>query len=118
MLNQQRCIVLQERLVQLVAGYLLDYNSLAGRQDVSEEYKLNLQHNVQDAISLLPKLTTGIDVNIRFHDIRGFEVRLGSPCGTFCLGHPAPRSQTRLNVCECSATSHIDEPSESRRSAG
>lgn len=59
--------------MQLVAGYLLDANSLEGK-DVSEEHKLNLQHNLSDAIALLPKLTTGIDVNLRFHDIRGFEV--------------------------------------------
>ncbi len=60
--------------MQLVAGYLLDANSLEGR-DMSEEYRANLQHSVTDALALLPKLTTGIDVNLRFHDVRGFEVR-------------------------------------------
>ena len=60
--------------MQLVAGYLLDSNSLDGKE-TSEEYRANLQHNLTEALALLPKLTTGIDVNVRFHDIRGFEVR-------------------------------------------
>ncbi|GAB4817828.1 hypothetical protein N2152v2_004874 [Parachlorella kessleri] len=64
--------VSEERLVQLVAGYLLDSNSLDGKE-ASEEYRANLQHNLTEALALLPKLTTGIDVNVRFHDIRGFE---------------------------------------------
>lgn len=38
-----------------------------------EEYKANLRRNVSDAIAILGKLTTGIDVNVRFHDIKGFE---------------------------------------------
>lgn len=33
----------------------------------------SLAHNLADAIALLPKLTTGIDVNLRFHDIAGVE---------------------------------------------
>lgn len=48
---------------------------------VSEDYCANLAHNVSDAIALLPKLTTGIDVNLRFHDIRGFEVCRGREQG-------------------------------------
>lgn len=38
-----------------------------------EEYKANLRKNVADAIGILSKLTTGIDVNVRFHDVKGFE---------------------------------------------
>ena len=38
-----------------------------------EEYKANLRKNVADAIGILAKLTTGIDVNVRFHDVKGFE---------------------------------------------
>jgi MINDY deubiquitinase len=35
--------------------------------------RANLTRNLADAVTLLPKLATGIDVNVRFHDIRGFE---------------------------------------------
>ncbi|PRW58319.1 FAM63A-like isoform X2 [Chlorella sorokiniana] len=67
--------VSQSRLVEMVAGYLLDANSLEGERNtaLSEEQRASLAHNLSDAIALLPKLTTGIDVNVRFHDIAGFE---------------------------------------------
>ena len=67
--------VSQGRLVQMVAGLLLDSNSLEGQrqQALSAEQTASLQHNLSDAIALLPKLTTGIDVNLRFHDTAGFE---------------------------------------------
>ncbi|KAK9814352.1 hypothetical protein WJX72_004386 [[Myrmecia] bisecta] len=66
--------VSQERLMSLVAGLLLDSNS-EQRLDsqASEEYKANLRQHIADAIARLPKLTTGVDVNVQFHDIRGFE---------------------------------------------
>ncbi|KAI7841603.1 hypothetical protein COHA_004773 [Chlorella ohadii] len=67
--------VSQARLVEMVAGYLLDANNLDGGRGaaLSEEQRASLAHNLSDAIALLPKLTTGIDVNVRFHDIAGFE---------------------------------------------
>ncbi len=67
--------VSQGRLVQMVAGLLLDCNSQGGQrqQALSAEQEASLQHNLSDAIALLPKLTTGIDVNLRFHDTAGFE---------------------------------------------
>lgn len=37
------------------------------------EHSANFQHNLSDAISLLPKLTTGIDINVRFDGIRRVE---------------------------------------------
>lgn len=40
---------------------------------MNEEYRANTQQNVADAIAQLPKLATGIDVNVSFCDIRGFE---------------------------------------------
>jgi hypothetical protein len=71
---QGPCFALQNRLVSLVAGHLLDAND---EQEVGkglpEEYKANLRKNVADAIGILSKLTTGIDVNVRFHDVKGFE---------------------------------------------
>lgn len=59
--------------MSLVAGYLLDANNEERLASYGEEYKANLQQNIADAIALLPKLATGLDVNIRFQDIRGFE---------------------------------------------
>lgn len=61
----------QERLLSLIAGHLLDVNA---KQNFSEEQQANMTRNIADAVELLPRLTTGIDVNIMFNDIRGFEV--------------------------------------------
>ena len=60
--------------MSLVAGHLLDANDeqKVGK-GLPEEYKANLRKNVADAISILSKLTTGIDVNVQFHDLKGFE---------------------------------------------
>lgn len=67
-------LLMQNRLVSLVAGYLLDANDEQKiPKGLPEEYKANLQKNVADAIGILAKLTTGIDVNVRFHDVKGFE---------------------------------------------
>ena len=41
--------------------------------DANEEYRLNFDHNVSEAIAILPKFQTGIDVNPRLTDIREFE---------------------------------------------
>lgn len=35
-------------------------------QDKDEEYVNNQQQNISDAIDLLPRLATGIDVNVHF----------------------------------------------------
>jgi len=64
----------QERLLSLIAGHLLDANSKHG---VSEEQQANMTRIIADTVELLPKLTTGIDVNVMFTDVRGFEV---APC--------------------------------------
>lgn len=57
--------------MQMLAEHLLDSNF--SRAEGSSEYRANLQHNLSDAISLLPKLTTGIDVNVRFDGVRSLE---------------------------------------------
>ncbi|KAA6427861.1 MAG: NF-E2 inducible, partial [Trebouxia sp. A1-2] len=73
-LPEQAPDVSQSRLVSLVAGHLLDANDeqKVGK-GLPEEYKANLRKNVADAFGILSKLTTGIDVNVRFHDVKGFE---------------------------------------------
>lgn len=66
--------VSQSKVVQMLAEYLLDKNqALEDNISMSESTKANLQYNLADAISLLPRLTTGVDINVRFNDIRGVE---------------------------------------------
>ncbi|KAK9698644.1 hypothetical protein RND81_08G120300 [Saponaria officinalis] len=61
--------VSQEKLLSLVAERLIDSNS----NNKDAEYVKNQQQNIADAIDLLPRLTTGIDVNTKFRRIDDFE---------------------------------------------
>lgn len=63
--------VSQEKLLSLVAERLIDSNSNVNNKDT--EYVQNQQQNISDAIDLLPRLATGIDVNIKFLRINDFE---------------------------------------------
>ncbi|XP_012979258.1 ubiquitin carboxyl-terminal hydrolase MINDY-1 isoform X2 [Mesocricetus auratus] len=42
-------------------------------QEKSEDLQLNFQQNVDDAMTVLPKLATGLDVNVRFTGVSDFE---------------------------------------------
>ncbi|XP_012870830.1 PREDICTED: protein FAM63A [Dipodomys ordii] len=42
-------------------------------QEKSEGLQLNFQQNVNDAMTVLPKLATGLDVNVRFTGVSDFE---------------------------------------------
>lgn len=66
---------MQDRLISAVAGYLLDCNSEERllKACATAEYRANLHRNIADTIATLPKLCTGVDVNVQFHDCRGFE---------------------------------------------
>ncbi|CAK9188622.1 unnamed protein product [Ilex paraguariensis] len=63
--------VSQEKLLSLVAERLIDSNSNVNNKDAG--YVENQQQNIADAIDLLPRLATGIDVNIKFRRIQDFE---------------------------------------------
>ncbi|XP_019445093.1 PREDICTED: uncharacterized protein LOC109348933 isoform X3 [Lupinus angustifolius] len=63
--------VSQEKLLSLVAERLLDSNTNLNNKDVG--YVENQQQNIADAIDLLPRLATGIDVNLKFRRIDDFE---------------------------------------------
>ncbi|XP_060207178.1 uncharacterized protein LOC132634990 [Lycium barbarum] len=63
--------VSQEKLLSLVAERLIDSNSNVNDKDAG--YVENQQQNIGDAIDLLPRLATGIDVNIKFRRIDDFE---------------------------------------------
>ncbi|CAM9430909.1 unnamed protein product [Hapterophycus canaliculatus] len=56
-------------LTQLVAGFLLDSNP------PHEDLRINVNQQTQldTVIKLLPRLQYGLDVNVRFNSVRGFE---------------------------------------------
>lgn len=57
----------------MLAEYLLDTNFAKSEAEEEDAYRANLQFNLADAISMLPQLTTGIDVNVKFNNIKGLE---------------------------------------------
>ncbi|KAL8543812.1 hypothetical protein ACS0TY_004391 [Phlomoides rotata] len=63
--------VSQEKLLSLVAERLIDSNTNTDNKDTG--FVENQLQNIADAIDLLPRLTTGIDVNIKFRRIDDFE---------------------------------------------
>ena len=62
-------MVEQEKLMDILAEYLLDNNPV----EPSSHYEANLRQNLQDVIDNMHKLTTGVDVNPKFSSVRGFE---------------------------------------------
>lgn len=99
--------VSQERLMALIAGFLLDSNNPDRLGTSNAEVQANLQKNVGDAVEMLPKLTTGLDVNILYHDIKGFEVwafqdrRSFNPVVAWDWTLPLCPAQGLLQVCNC-----------------
>lgn len=80
-LHQDAGEISDSRLMSLVAERLLDTNLNVSGKDAA--YVSNQQQNISDAIALLPKLATGIDVNVRFKSIVDFEFT--SECAIFDL---------------------------------
>ncbi|KAK9277291.1 hypothetical protein L1049_006831 [Liquidambar formosana] len=70
-LSSDTAEVSQEKLLSLVAERLIDSNSNVNNKDAG--YIENQQQNIADAIDLLPRLATGIDVNLKFRRIDDFE---------------------------------------------
>lgn len=64
---------MQERLIALVAGRMLDTNNEERLSRMTEEHAASLRQNLSDAVSHLTTLTTGVDVNPRFTGIGSFE---------------------------------------------
>ncbi|OQR77718.1 protein FAM63B-like [Tropilaelaps mercedesae] len=58
---------------QQLKSYVMDALLGAMPGDLPEASQLNYQQNFDDAASILPKLSTGIDVNVRFTGVRDFE---------------------------------------------
>ncbi|PWA56735.1 protein FAM63B [Artemisia annua] len=63
--------VSQEKLLSLIAERLIDANSNVN--NINAGYVENQQQKIGDAIDLLPRLTTGINVNLKFTRIDDFE---------------------------------------------
>ena len=49
-----------ERVITLLAEYILERDA----NNLSDEDRANYEHNVQDALAVLEKLKTGLDVNL------------------------------------------------------
>lgn len=62
----------EETLLSLVAQYLLDANDRSD-QGSGGAVDQNLRQNISDAMSLLPKLREGLDINVRFRSIEDME---------------------------------------------
>ncbi|XP_069339534.1 ubiquitin carboxyl-terminal hydrolase MINDY-2 isoform X2 [Eulemur rufifrons] len=62
-------IITAEQLMEYLGDYMLD----AKPKEISEIQRLNYEQNMSDAMSILHKLQTGLDVNVRFTGVRVFE---------------------------------------------
>ncbi|KAM7054233.1 ubiquitin carboxyl-terminal hydrolase MINDY-1 [Molossus nigricans] len=68
-LPPQKEVITSDELMAHLGDCLLSIKP----QEKSEGLQLNFQQNVDDAMSVLPKLATGLDVNVRFTGISDFE---------------------------------------------
>jgi len=69
-------LALPEGCEVISAGQLLEYLAdllLSSDPDLPREERLDYQHNMNDAIAILPKLQTGLDVNVKFTGVKHFE---------------------------------------------
>ncbi|CAF2852614.1 unnamed protein product [Rotaria sp. Silwood2] len=68
-LDPNRDVISTERVVTLLAEYILEHD----QSKLSDEDRINYEHNVQDALAVLDKLKTGLDVNLKFDGVDKFE---------------------------------------------
>ncbi|XP_029436429.1 ubiquitin carboxyl-terminal hydrolase MINDY-1 [Rhinatrema bivittatum] len=68
-LPPQKEVITSEELMALLGDCFLSIKP----QEQSEALQLNFQQNVSDAMTVLPKLSTGLDVNVRFTGVSDFE---------------------------------------------
>lgn len=62
-------IITAEQLMEYLGDCMLG----AMPKDLTESAQLNYEQNMSDAMTILPKLQTGLDVNVRFTGVRDFE---------------------------------------------
>ncbi|KAM7318307.1 ubiquitin carboxyl-terminal hydrolase MINDY-1 [Alexandromys fortis] len=68
-LPPQKEVITSDELMTHLGNCLLSIKP----QEKSEGLQLNFQQNVDDAMTVLPKLATGLDVNVRFTGVSDFE---------------------------------------------
>ncbi|XP_004689503.1 PREDICTED: protein FAM63A [Condylura cristata] len=68
-LPPQKEVITSEELMAHLGDRLLSIRP----QEKAEGLQLNFQQNVDDAMTVLPKLATGLDVNVRFTGVSDFE---------------------------------------------
>ncbi|XP_053330730.1 ubiquitin carboxyl-terminal hydrolase MINDY-1 [Spea bombifrons] len=68
-LAPQKEVITSEELMAHLGDCILSIQP----QENSEALQLNFQQNVNDAMTVLPKLSTGLDVNVRFTGVQDFE---------------------------------------------
>jgi len=61
-------VISAEQLLEYLADLLISV-----QPDVNVNAEQDFHHNMNDAISILPKLQTGLDVNVRFSAVKDFE---------------------------------------------
>ncbi|XP_075064168.1 ubiquitin carboxyl-terminal hydrolase MINDY-2 isoform X2 [Mixophyes fleayi] len=62
-------IITAEQLMEYLGDYVLE----AKPKEISEAQRLNYEQNMSDAMAILHKLQTGLDVNVKFTGVRVFE---------------------------------------------
>ncbi|XP_025151464.3 ubiquitin carboxyl-terminal hydrolase MINDY-2 isoform X2 [Bubalus bubalis] len=62
-------IITAEQLMEYLGDYMLDTKP----KEISEIQRLNYEQNMSDAMAVLHKLQTGLDVNVKFTGVRVFE---------------------------------------------
>ncbi|XP_041082970.1 ubiquitin carboxyl-terminal hydrolase MINDY-2-like [Polyodon spathula] len=62
-------VITAEQLMEYLGDYILD----AKPKEISEIQRLNYEQNMSDAMAVLHKLQTGLDVNVKFTGVRVFE---------------------------------------------
>ncbi|KAK0137383.1 Ubiquitin carboxyl-terminal hydrolase MINDY-2 [Merluccius polli] len=62
-------IITAEQLMEYLGDYILDSKP----KEISEAQRLNYEQNMSDAMAVLHKLQTGLDVNVKFTGVRVFE---------------------------------------------
>uniref|UniRef100_A0A8C8RQX9 Ubiquitin carboxyl-terminal hydrolase n=1 Tax=Pelusios castaneus TaxID=367368 RepID=A0A8C8RQX9_9SAUR len=68
-LSPQKEVITSDELMAHLGDCILSIKP----QEKSEGLQLNFQQNVNDAMMVLPKLSTGLDVNVRFTGVSDFE---------------------------------------------
>lgn len=94
---------MQERLISLVAGWLLDRTDAAelSAKSMSPDHSANIRQNVSDAVARLPKLTTGTASSLEPCSFSGRQ----APHQTSCLSQA-----TRDPTTDPAATCMSDQP--------